>query len=150
MAIRLLVGAGLAMTLLSSPVSLARYSTDLAASSSKGSAETMQASYSQTATNHMLGLVAMLARPAPALTPGAPVLTQEGIAVGRIEEVVVHRTIIQAVMSLPSSAIASKSAHFAAEPTMILVPATAFATETGQAVLAIPVEQLSHMERFVP
>lgn len=150
MTLRLLVGAGLAMTLLSSPVSQARYSSGAAAQSAPVTAPMKTVSYSQDAADHMLGLVAMLARPAPVLTPGATVTTSDGIAVGRIEEVVVHRTIIQAVMSLAGAAVASKSETFLNEPAMILVPATAFNTDTGQAVLAIPLEQLSHMERFIP
>ncbi|MEM7569615.1 MAG: hypothetical protein AAF337_07460 [Pseudomonadota bacterium] len=151
MSIRLFMVAGMAMTLLSTPVSLARYKADAYAQRTDTDAAVTHTGYSADAAAHIMSLVAMLAKPEPILAPGAAVLTQDGITVGRIEDVVVHRSIIQAVMSLPRAAVATTQAAYGHDEfAMILVPATAFETQSGQAVLAIPLEQLNEMERYLP
>ncbi len=138
---RILVGVGLAMALLSSPVSLARYSVDISATTQPGGSQVVTAQYRGEANSHMLELVSVLARPEPVLAPGATIVAPDGAFVGQVEDVVVHQSIIQAVISLQSAQRTDE---------LLLVPATAFETTSGEVVLAIPLDQLNQMQRLSP
>lgn len=149
MVLRIYTGASIALFLLSSPVSLARLDTQAQGDASQAS-RVMTASVAQrNETHHLLELVSTIARPAPVLTIGAPVLREDGMQLGYIEDILVHRDIIQAVVSMRQSVgLESVVMSDAQGPLLLLVPATAFETQSGNAVLSIPLEQLGHMERI--
>lgn len=152
MILKTLSGASIALALLSAPASLARYTPDDHGAGMTPGAAVVKASIgTRNETHHLLDLVSTIARPAPVLAVGAPVLTKEGLAVGQIADVFVHDDMIKAVVAMPEQiAIAEAIVTEPQGPLLLLVPASAFETQSGNAVLAIPVHQLSAMEHLNP
>jgi hypothetical protein len=152
MILKIFSGASIALALLSAPASLARYTPDTPATSMTPGATVVKASIgTRNETHHLLDLVSTIARPAPVLAVGAPVLTKEGLAVGQIADVFVHDDIIKAVVAMPEQiALAEAIVTEPQGPLLLLVPASAFETQSGNAVLAIPVHQLAAMEHLNP
>lgn len=146
MILRFFTGTAIALALLSAPGSLARYTPDRYSAS----ANVAHASIGiRNETHHLLDLVSTIARPAPVLAVGAPVLTRDGQAVGQIADVFVHGDMIKAVVAMPEQvAITQAIVTEPQGPLLLLVPAAAFETQSGNAVLTIPVEQLAAMEHI--
>lgn len=143
MVLKFLTGASISLALLSAPVSLARYTPDQDVQVVKASLHTTGT------THHLLDLVSTIARPAPVLAVGATVHSQEGLRVGKIEDILVDGDIIQALLVMPEKAAVTRAVYSgAAGPHLLLIPATAFDTRSGSLVLNIPLEQLSRMARM--
>lgn len=142
MVLKFLTGVSIFLAMASAPVSLARYTPDQEARVVKASLHT------GSSTHHLLELVSTIARPEPILAVGATVHSQEGLRVGKIEDILIDGDIIQALLAMPEKAAVTRAVYSgAAGPHMLLIPASAFDTRSGSLVLNIPLEQLSRMAR---